>query len=165
MEERVVEMRGLNTSLRGAWSRFGESLGLGEGAQDGEGGEDADSLAGLQDVLMSQAPTVSLDEFVLPWRLVLEAMLAFLPEEGRLFSFDPAIREEMEEFGLTFAPAGRADLARFGLDAGGAGAGDAQPWGELAWAEATGHRLLARRGKTDGPAWLDRSYLVLLPAR
>jgi hypothetical protein len=156
MEERVAEMQGLNDKVRCAWSGFGRTLGLDEGQEDEE---DAAGLAGLKDVLMSQAPTVSLDEFTLPWRTVLEAILAFLPDGAVLLSYDPSIREEMEEFGLAFAPAGQADLARLGLAEG------VFADGELAWTEAPGHRLLARRGRPEGPAWLERSRRVLLPAR
>ncbi len=142
LEQAGRELAGLEEKLGGQWSRFEQSLGWEE---DDALDPEALTLAQAKPQLAPGGPKV-------PYGLLVDAVLCFLPEGCGLFSDDAALAEEWREYGVAFAPATDADTARFGL--------------EGAWqcAKAPGHLLcLSRRAAPDKP-WQAAAWSVFLPA-
>ena len=144
LEDVARELKSLEARLDDQWKTFEQNLGM-----DGDDALDDDGL-GLVEGKPSLVPSGS----AVPARMILDAVLAFLPEGCGLFSRDAALRADWEEFGVTFAPASQDTLARFGLEAEGA-------WLE---AEAEGRRLCLSRRADPDKAWQARTITVLVPA-
>ncbi|WP_243366332.1 hypothetical protein [Fundidesulfovibrio soli] len=144
LEEVARELKGLEARLDDQWKTFEQTLGM-----DGEDALDDDGLG-----LVEGKPSLVPSGPSVPSRVILDAVLAFLPDACGLLSRDAALRADWEEFGVAFAPASEATLARFGLG------------GEGAWLEAVaeGRRLcLSRRTDPEKP-WQARSFTVVVPA-
>ncbi|MFP5239934.1 MAG: hypothetical protein ACLGQW_08895 [Acidobacteriota bacterium] len=144
LEDVARELKGLEERLDGQWKTFEQTLGM-----DGDDALDDDGLG-----LVEGKPSLVPSGPAVPARMILDSVLAFVPEGCGLFSPDAALRADWEEFGVAFAPASQSTLARFGLE------------GEGAWleAEAEGRRLcLSRRADPEKP-WQGRSFTVVVPA-
>jgi hypothetical protein len=97
LEERALELRGLTQGMEQAWSRFGATLGVDE--------DDALDKAELQlDNVISHMHAPETENPNLPWPLLLEAVCAFLPEDGVLVVRDRDIVEVFLENGVESAP-------------------------------------------------------------
>jgi hypothetical protein len=144
LEDVSLELAGLEKKLDGQWAVFEQSLGLTD--DDAlEGDVEAASLAGARPDLVPGGPRV-------PVPMLVEAVLAFLPDKAGLFCADPAVAADWEEYGVTFAPAQAATLARFGLS------------GTYREAMAPGHLLCLAKRLDPSKPWLDRPRLVVVPA-
>lgn len=101
-EERQQELSELESGVAAASARFQSALGL-----------DADA-AELAELGLSAAPEPAVAA-ELPWRPVLAAMLAFLPEDAVLVTDAHGVAEDLVEAGLAPLPAAPEDLAAWGL--------------------------------------------------
>ncbi len=147
MEERQAELGALSASLELASARFGQALGVEAEAyhleQAGLAGATT-RMSGLAESGPVEGP---------PWRLVIEAMLRFLPEGAVLFCDAPDIWEAWTESGLEAKPAGPEELP-LGENASG-------PWRAI---HAEGWRLAGKRRPDPQRPWLDASVVVLGPS-
>ncbi|MFZ5428367.1 MAG: hypothetical protein ACOZEN_15485 [Thermodesulfobacteriota bacterium] len=142
LEEYSLELAGLDDKLKSQWDTFSKNLGLDEeDVQD----EDQAALAGARPSLVPDAPRV-------PFAVLVDAVLAFLPSGCGLYCAGKAILADWEEYGVSFSEASPETLSRFGLS------------GSFREAQAPGHLLcLARRPDPSRP-WLDEPRIVLAPA-
>jgi len=104
LEENALELAGLQDAFGEQWSKFEQDLGL----ADGKTPDEDDSLTeAMPDFVVSpQKPKAS---------VLVDAVLAFLPEGCGLYSSDAALVSDWEEYGAHFSPAEPEILARFGL--------------------------------------------------
>lgn len=80
LEEQALEMRSLERSINACWQNLDQTLGIEESGEPLDSGEHRD-FSGKRFFV------ASLDqEAILPWRLVLEAVLFFLPQQTLLIS-------------------------------------------------------------------------------
>ena len=95
LEERMAEMRSLETRVNESRANFAQVLGL-------DSGEDEDLIPVEYDGAGGEC---------LPWERLLEPFLCFLPEGGALLFSDPAVQEELEGRGVRFSPLQERDAA------------------------------------------------------
>ncbi len=98
-EERLMELGHLTQKLNQAWENFDQTLGLERTDASGiaELGADAYDRSFNED---SPANTQSL-----PWKIILQHMLQFVPSGTWLLFFDTTVQTVFEEGGITFEPA------------------------------------------------------------
>ncbi len=95
LEDRLIELTGLEADLAERRKRFDSSLGLGE---DEEG-----EKASLDTSLWR--PDLDSENQVYPWRPMLEAMVRFLPQDAELVVSDPDVLAAWEEAEVAFEDA------------------------------------------------------------
>lgn len=98
LEERLLELRGIEGSLRTAWSRLGQSVTSGEEAVD-----EADSEALNLGRELSNVNLPDATELALPWRKLLESYATLSPE-AFLCTTDPEIDAALAEAGVPEGP-------------------------------------------------------------
>ena len=103
LEERVAEMRSLESRVNESRADFARALGI-------EAGED-------EELEIAGAAGVSTDEESVPWERLLEPFLLFLPENGALLFFDSGIKSGLEERGVRFEPLKESDATMIFPDA------------------------------------------------
>jgi hypothetical protein len=123
--------------------------------------EDEDGLPGEapgdMPVVLPDAPTVAAAPQTPPWRLVLEAMLFFLPPQAALLTADPDIAGAWDEFGARLAPPSPDALASWFP-------GRVMAPG-LAMGRAPGYALVSRTAPDPEKPWLDAHRTVFCIAR
>jgi len=103
LEERILELAELASGLATSSQRFEKALGLDE--EDAESEPDTSaSAAGVGDVASLAADHAeAVASF--PWRRSVEHLAAFLPEDARLLTCEPFLREAWETAGATLTQA------------------------------------------------------------
>ncbi len=147
MEERVVELLSLEANMARTWERMGEVLGVERG--------DAEAVdAGLEP--FGPGAVAVTGELALPWRGVMESLLAFVPEGVSLVTGDAELLATWRDVGVTF---------RAIVDAGTAFPANLSSLAEVAehcaFAEAPGWLLAGRSGSVATRPWLDRGFRVV----
>ncbi len=147
LEEKLVELSGLERGLDSSVKALVESLGLAE--------ENAGDLPpGLLDAAAVPDPRTLALEYKSPWRPLFAAMLRFLPPETGLLIADPAVVEAWAEAGLLSGDAPRPEVSAYVP-------GDFS--GLLSGVSLPGWRLLLDgRRRPDSP-WLDAPRVALFP--
>ena len=98
-EERILELRDIEAGVKRSWDDMDADLGV----DDEDRLEVGTVLAGNA---VSHTGGVSDEQAVpLPWKRVIEAMAAFLPEDAVLLCADPEIIESWTEWDIAFGPA------------------------------------------------------------
>ena len=100
LEERILDLRGIDDGLRASWARLGESVSpAGEGDPEAGTDDEADTHAlALGTMLAGLTPPDAYGE-ALPWRRLLEAFAVLAPGEG-LVTADAGIAASLREAGL-----------------------------------------------------------------
>lgn len=147
VEERALEIAGLDRGLSRSLADFTESLGLTGEDATADDLEAPDAGLGTQDSVYG--------EYALPWRMVLEAFWTLAPEDAALFTADPTVAASWVEEGQPLEPASEEDAARLfpqGLPGG----------ARLLSARLPGEALLGRAAR--GKPWLalERTVFALL---
>lgn len=103
-EQRLIELQKIQGGVRESWDKFGQSLGV--------EAEDAREEKALNlDKTIANLNVPGMDDFVLPWKHVLAALVPFLPENAILAVYSPEAVEFWKESGVDFqASAGEAGL-------------------------------------------------------
>lgn len=121
LEERLVELRGIDQRLRESWQRLGESVAPAEAAETDvaeEGDLDEDSRQ-LGQVLAHMTPPDAepdAEKAGLPWRRMLQAFAVLAPG-ARLATTDPSVGSALREAGLVSSGTAAAPAWRLaGLD-------------------------------------------------
>jgi len=150
IEESALDLKSIDSRIGSSFARFQKELGLSalDASIDYEncgcGDEEEFDLPG--ELGVSESPQSP------PWRLVLEAMLFFLPPEVALMTADPDIAGTWDEFGARFAPPSPEALASW------------LPGREkaegLVMGRAPGHSLISRTTPDPGKPWLDAQRTV-----
>lgn len=133
-EERQLELAEIESGVAAAGARFQAALGL---------DEDDSELAGLG--LAGTAGSAPAEVEQAPWRPVLAAMLAFLPEGALPVTDQARVADDLAEAGLTLVPAEPADLEAWGLS---------PVHGPAFTAEAPGFALCGLGRADPGRPWL-----------
>lgn len=142
LEQVGLELAGLEEKLDSQWAVFEQTLGLED--DDAIGGEGA-SLAGARPDLVPGGPGV-------PFAVLLDAVLTFLPPECGLYCADERLLGDWEEFGAVFSPALPETLARFGLV------------GSFRQASLPGHLICFTKRPDPSKPWLDAPRLIFAPS-
>jgi|GEM_PF-2721008 len=143
-EERQLELAEIESGVAAAGARFQAALGL---------DEDDSELAGLG--LAGTAGSAPAEVEQAPWRPVLAAMLAFLPEDALPVTDQARVADDLAEAGLTLVPAEPADLEAWGLS---------PVRGPAFTAEAPGFALCGLGRADPGRPWLTAPRrIVYLP--
>jgi len=141
LEERVKELLNLESGISEAWDKFEDSLGLDEESVEMQGEQFyfAGKTMGL--------PPGVMQEFGLPWKQVLEAMLVFLPKNAGLVTTGSEIRAALEDSGLSFV---EMPSTRYGELFGLGGV----KMKRVLFAEAPAWRFLTQKKPPEGQPWL-----------
>lgn len=146
-EERLLELGQLSQKLNQAWGTFDQALGL----------ETADDASGIK-ALGADAYERSLQEGgsaenpLLPWSMLLEHMLCFVPPGTWLLFFDAQQQAVFEDAGVAFEDSTAECLAEAFPEGGVSG--------KLAYATAA--ELLGKKASSE--AWLSKKVRVFFPA-
>jgi len=140
LEKSALELAGLQDAFGAQWSKFERDLGLDEEGMPGD--EDHLTKAMPDFVASPKTPKPS---------VLVDAVLAFLPETCGLYCSDASLLADWEEYGVSFSPAAPETLERFGLT------------GTFKQAMVPGHLLcLSKRPDPDKP-WQAAQWLVVAP--
>jgi hypothetical protein len=141
LEQSSHELAGLETKLDAQWSAFEKTLGL----------EEDDALEGPETGLAGGKPDLAPGGPRVPVAVLMESVLAFLPEEAGLYCADENLLAMWEEFGAAFAPADTGLLSSLGLEGG--------------YRAACMPGYLTCLSKRPDPAkpWLDAARLIVAP--
>jgi len=141
LEENALELAGLQDAFGEQWAKFERDLGLGDGQTPTD--EDDSLIQAMPDFVASpQRPRAS---------VLVDAVLAFLPEGCGLYSSDAALAADWEEYGASFSPATPETLTRFGLT------------GSFRQAVVPGHLLCLSKRPDPHKPWHTRERLVVAP--
>jgi len=157
IEESALALQSIDNRIGSSFARFQKELGLAtlDASIDYEnrGGDDEefDLPAGLPD-----APSVAGASQAPPWRLVLDAMLFFLPPETALLTSDPDIAGAWDEFGAHLAPPAPDALKQFFPDR--------EKAEGLAMGSAPGYALISRTRPDPEKPWLNAQRTVFFIA-
>lgn len=99
LEERLLDLRGVEDRLRSAWSRLDESVAAGPEVVDDEADQEALAL-GRE---LSGLTPPRTERVALPWRKLLEAYALLMPGEALCTDMD-AIADELAESGAPEGP-------------------------------------------------------------
>ena len=147
LEEKSLELAKLDEQFAVSWKKFENDLGLSE-----------EDMGELFPAASAASPIfLSGDDLELPWALVLESLLAFLPEGCGLWVSNPEILSSLVESGVSFDSPSADFLKGFGLN------GEELSAQTLA-AKASGAKLVLRgRAPKDKP-WLDKEFWLVFGA-
>ncbi|MBI4807072.1 MAG: hypothetical protein HY795_17800 [Desulfovibrio sp.] len=141
LEDAAFELASLKDKLDAQWSTFEKSLGL----------EEEDALEGSAAALAGAKPDLTPDGPKIPLAVLMESILAFVPDGQGLYCADENILADWAEYGVAFSEASAETLARFGLE------------GEWRQALAPGYTLCLNKRPDASKPWLDAVRLIVSP--
>jgi hypothetical protein len=151
IEENALELTGIDAKIGLSFDRLQKELGL-AGLNDGVDYENR-GCGDDEEFDLPGAPSVSDAPQLPPWRLVLEAMLFFLPPGCALVTADADVAASWDEFGANLAEPGPETLKAL-FPAGAAATG-------LKVGAAPGFALISRKTPAPDKPWLDAARTVI----
>jgi hypothetical protein len=155
IEENALDLKAIDSRIGSSFARFQKELGL--AALDASIDYENCGCGDEEEFDLPGAPRVADEPQTPPWRLVLEAMLFFLPQDAALLTADPDIAGAWDEFNARLAPPAPEAL---------------KPWFPgrekaegLAVGRAPGYALISRTTPDPEKPWLDAHRTVFFITR